>query len=641
MTARWRCRALATAVVVAMLSAARAAAAAPTLIATRPRVEAGADDFTFFVGGIDDGGRSLKASGTELMVDGQKSDTPIATQALSDWATASAESNPAWRPPVSVGVVYLWIEGVPAGVLDGVHAFFQRIPSRTVVYPTIYGRLRQGRARLTAAEISRLDELPYLESYRPNLIEAARLDLGDLAADPAPLKVLLLITDGRDFADPRGDGPGDFASLGKQIRKAGVTPFIVGIPPPEADAAQASSNLRDLHESAGGFLRVVDQVEEIENTIESLGQAVADLQRVQLPAPWTWRLFGDSHRISVRLSAAGGQRLTAEIGSVTAPPGSLRWLALAIAAVILAAAIAAVVLLRRKSAVVDDDDEALVALHDLIRRGTPPAQAAAELAEVHPDLLAVLTDREESLASDPRFPYLRTRAGRKRLQQIRELLAHKASDRPALKGTLAKALAEVLRNQTSPEEAARALTGRTTADSREAFVEMDMEQLAEALREAAVENPTLNSPRARGVAMAIQDALRAGGNRAAGEAVGWLVRAVGPGRRGETLRLKSPRSLLGRSPSCDVALADDPTVAPEHAELTVDAGEFSILPLGGVVKVEQQQVDHRHVLADGETIEIGAGAYVFKSASLGRVIASRSGGRTAPRPAVSRGRSRA
>jgi len=283
-----------------------------------------------------------------------------------------------------------------------------------------------------------------------------------------------------------------------------------------------------------------------------------------------------------------------------------------------------------------------VALHDLIRRGTPPAQAAAELAEVHPDLLGLLADREEALASDPRFPYLRTRAGRKRLQQIREALAHKASDRPALKGTLAKALAEVVKNQSSPDEAARALTGRTTADSREAFVEMDMEQLAEALRDAAAAHPTLNSPRARGVAMAIQDALRAGGNRAAaGEAVAWLVRAVGPGRRGETLRLKSPRSLLGRSPSCDVALTDDPTVAPEHAELTVDAGEFSILPLGGTVKVEQQQVDHRHVLADGETIEIGAGAYVFKSASIGRVIASRSRGRTAPRPAVSRGRSRA
>ena len=97
----------------------------------------------------------------------------MSAQALSDWATAAAEASTSWRPPLAVGVVYLWVEGVPAGVLDGIHTFFQRIPSRTVVYPTIYGRLRQGRARLTAAEIGRLDELPYLEGYRPNLIEAA------------------------------------------------------------------------------------------------------------------------------------------------------------------------------------------------------------------------------------------------------------------------------------------------------------------------------------------------------------------------------------------------------------------------------------------------------------------------------------
>jgi hypothetical protein len=631
--------------VVAATLVARAAAAGPTVIATRPQAQPGSDDVTFFVGGIDEGGRSLKASGIELTVDGQRSDAPVSTQALSDWATASAEASPAWRPPVSVGVVYLWVEGVPAGVLDGIHAFFQRIPSRTTVYPTIYGRLRQGRARLTAAEISRLDELPYLESYRPNMIEAAQLDLGDLAGDPAPLKILLLITDGRDFADPKGEGPGDFAALGKQIRKAGVTPFIVGFPPPEADAAQATANLRDLHDAAGGFLRVVDQVEDIENTIESLGQALADLQRVQLPTPWTWRLFGDSHRVSVRVSAAGGQRLTAEVGTVTAEPGNLRWVALAIVVLLLAAAGGLiVVVMRRKGAGAagDDDDEALEALHDLIRRGTPPAQAAAELSQAHPDLLAVLADREDTLSSDPRFPYLRTRAGRKRLQEIRELLSSKASDRPVLKDTIAKALADVVKSQGSPEDAARALSGRTTADSREAFVDLDAEQLTEALRDAAGAHPTLNSPRARGIALRIQDALRSADNRAPGTAIGWLARAAGPGRRGETLRLKSPRSVLGRSPGCDVVLAEDPAAAPEHAELTVDAGEFSIAPLGGWIKVEQQPIEGRHVLADGETIEIGSGLYVFKSASIGRVIASPPRGRrSAARPAVSRGRSRA
>jgi hypothetical protein len=315
---------------------------------------------------------------------------------------------------------------------------------------------------------------------------------------------------------------------------------------------------------------------------------------------------------------------------VTAGSGSLRWIALSIVVVLLGGAGAAAFFLMRQrgGGGGDSDDAALDDLHDLIRRGVPGPQAAVELAEDHPDLLTVLGDREETLASDPRYPYLRTRAGRRRLQEIREILAEKASDRrrPVIKDTVAKALAEVVKNQMSPEEAAQALRGRTTVESREAFVDMDMQQLAEALRGAASAHPTLNSPRARGAAMAIQDALRSSDNRAPGLAVAWLARAAGPGRRGETLRLVAPRSVLGRSPSCTVALVEDPGVEPEHAELTVEADEFSIAPLGGPVKVEQKPVLERQVLVDGETIEIGTSLYVFKCARIGRAV-SRAGGR--------------
>jgi hypothetical protein len=90
----------------------------------------------------------------------------------------------------------------------------------------------------------------------------------------------------------------------------------VAFPPPEADAAQAAANLRDLHEAAGGFLRTVDNVQDIENVLESLGQAVADLQRVRFATPTGWQLLGGSHRLSVRLTGSDGQRLTADMGSV-------------------------------------------------------------------------------------------------------------------------------------------------------------------------------------------------------------------------------------------------------------------------------------------------------------------------------------
>ena len=253
----------------ALVAGAPRASAESAVIATRPALDAETGDLVFFVGGINATGRSLKASGMEMVVDGQPAGAPVATQSLADWAATAAEANQSWRPPVGVGLVYLWVDGVPASVLDGIQAFFQRVPSRTPVYPTLYGRMRQGRARLTAADVGRLGDVPHIEGYRPNLIDAIRLDLPDLAADAAPLKLLLLVTDGRDFADPKGDGPGDFAGLGRDIRKAGVIPVVVAFPPPEADAATAAANLRDLHEAAGGFLRTVDNVQDIENVLES------------------------------------------------------------------------------------------------------------------------------------------------------------------------------------------------------------------------------------------------------------------------------------------------------------------------------------------------------------------------------------
>jgi hypothetical protein len=608
------------------------AVAGPTLITTRPASEAGADRITFLVGGIDESGRSLKASTLELTVDGQPTAT-TSVQALADWATASAEGSQTWRPPLSVGLVYLWIDGVPAGVLDGIHAFFQRVPSRTVVYPTIYGRLRQGRARLTAADISRLDEIPYLDGYRPNMIEAIRLNLADLAADPAALKILLLITDGRDFADPRGENPGDFAEIGAELRRAGVTVLVAGFRP-EADAAQAAGNLRDLHDSAGGFLSARDQVEDLENTVESLGQGLADLQRVEVPSPWTWRLLGGSHRLSVHLTAADGERLTAEVGTVAVGTGNLRWLLTLISVALLGAAGAATLLLRRRAGPAASPPRAEVvvaAAHNLIRRGASPERAVEELTRNHLGAIGLLVDMDEALLSDPRFPYLRTRPGRKRMQEIRDLLARRAGDRPALGESLARLMAEAVTSQMPADEVAQKLNAHATAEERSAFIALNFEQLAEALRRAARTHPTLGSPRARGAAVAIQDALRAGENQTRGVSVAWLVRAGGPGRRGETLRIGADRTVIGQAPGCTIRITGDPALVAEHAEISVEDGEFSIAPLSGGVKVEGQSVGQRQPLTDGETIDLGSGIYVFKSASVGNLANVRGADRSLAR----------
>ncbi|HXI60884.1 MAG TPA: FHA domain-containing protein [Polyangia bacterium] len=649
-----------------MMLVASAASAAPAVIATRPIPDVDPADLTFFVGAISDSGRSLKASSLELIIDGERASEPPTMQPLSEWATTAAEASATWRPPVSVGLVYLWVTGVPSGVLDGIQGFFQRVPSRTTVYPTIYGRMRQGRARLTAADVSRLGDVAYLEGYRPNMIDAIRLELPDLAADTAALKILLLVTDGRDFADPKGDGPGDFSVLGRDLRKAGVTPLIVAIPAPEADAAQATANLRELHDAAGGFLRSLDQTSDIENTLESLGQSVADLQRVRFTTPFSWRLFGGSHRLLVRQTAAGGQRLNADIGMVSAAPSGLRWLLVALVLVIAGVVGGAVVMMkgRRQPAVGrsssragrgdddDDDDrdgdddgdrrdddgeEILQAAHDLIRRGASPRRAVEELSRSFPEGVSSLVQVDQETLQDPRFPYFRTRPGRMRLQEIRDILAKKSAAVPTLTSGLAAVLAEAVESQMPAEQAAEMLAARVGADEWTAFAGLDLDRLAEALRASSRSHPLLARPRARGVAVAIQDALRAGSG-SHGILVGWLVRTGGPGRRGETLRISGEgRCVVGQAPGCAIRITGDGTIAPEHAVFTIEGSAFVIAPLGGSLSVEGATVPERHVLSDGETIGLGAGLFIFKSASAGNLSSGNVGPRSARRaPAVPR-----
>ena len=611
------------------LLACSSALAGPKVLSTRPIVgETGRIEF--LAGGIDERGRSLSRAGLEVGVDGQPM-TPLALQSLSDWATAASEASPTWRPPLAVGLVYLWVDGVPSGVLDGIHAFFQRLPARTLVYPTIYGRLRQGRARLTAGDISRLDEVPYLDGYRPNMADAIRLNLVDLANDPAPLKVLVLVTDGRDSADPKGEGPGDFAALGAELRRAGIALLVTRFRP-EADADQAAANLRDLVEATGGFLDARDQPEELENTLESLGQSVADLQRVELPIPWPWRLFPGNHRITIQLMTPAGERLSAEVGTLRIESGT--FVAVLGAALVLGLLSFVVwwVGRRRRGPAPDTDAESrseavLAAAHNLIRRGASAERAAEQLAREHPDAGRLLEELGDELFSDVRFPYLRTRPGRKRLQEIRAILQKREGESPALPDGLARVLAEVIGSGVSAQVAAERLSALTTSEDRAAFVALDLERLAEALRLMTRTHATLGTPRARGLVVAIQDALRADETRKSGVSVAWLVRTGGPGLRGQTLRLGDERTVIGSGGGCEIQLTEDPAVASAHAAISLGEGEYSVEPIGGPVRVEGETVSARKPLVDGETLEIGGGFFVFKAASLVNLRAARSIGR--------------
>jgi hypothetical protein len=221
-----------------------------------------------------------------------------------------------------------------------------------------------------------------------------------------------------------------------------------------------------------------------------------------------------------------------------------------------------------------------------------------------------------------------------RLQEIRDILAKKSAAVPTLTSGLAAVLAEAVESQMPAEQAAEMLAARVGADEWTAFAGLDLDRLAEALRASSRSHPLLARPRARGVAVAIQDALRAGSG-SHGILVGWLVRTGGPGRRGETLRISAEgRCVVGQAPGCAIRITGDGTIAPEHAVFTVEGSAFVIAPLGGSLSVEGATVPERHVLSDGETIGLGAGLFIFKSASAGNLSSGHAGPRSARRAPV-------
>jgi hypothetical protein len=534
-----------------------------------------------------------------------------------------------------VGLVYLWVKDVPAGIsdamLEGVGGFFRRIPARSNVYATLYGRKRQPIPKLKASEIGgQLHDLGYIPGDRPNLADAIRVDLKALSSDESPFKVLLVVTDGRDSTDSSGDSSADFGAVAEEIDKAGVKMLVVSFPPPEADAEQSTRNLGDLAGS-GDFRRATEQPLEVQSTLESLGQSIADMRRVRVEIPWGWRNFGGTHKLRLNLTT-DGKRRALEVGKVTVA-ASMTWmlglLGIVIGLLVLAAVI--VLLLRRRSSgeepmADEDEDPVVAAAHALIQRGLSAQRALVELTRSYPNDVATLAELDASVFADERYPLFKTKAGRRRFEELQALLSHKSNDDTLLGNDLAEVLAQSISGQSPPDQVASSIAARVPEDQWGAFSRMGLDELARALRASGGRHPVLATPRARGVALEIQAALRSESQRSNHSlAVGWLVRAAGQGKRGETLRLGSGRSILGRGPACEIRMEADTQVAEQHAAIGVKRGAFYIEPMQGTIKVETKPVSGRQPLGDGDTIEIGRGRYVFKCVSAGRVDQSRPG----------------
>jgi hypothetical protein len=599
-----------------------AALAGPAFVVSPATVDDKSGSLSVLVGGISEDGATLKPSTVEIEVDGAAGPAPKVAGTFFDLAQNAAEADSAWKSPLAVGLVYLWIRETPTAfsdaILEGLQGFSKRLPARTSAYATVYGRKRQPIPKLKASEIGGyLHDVAYLGGDRPNLADAVALGVKSLAADESPFRVLLVVTDGRDFADPMGEKPADFAVLSGELAKAGVRLFLVSFPPPEADAEQSAKNLADLS-GAGAFFRSVEQPMDLQTTLESLGQSVADLRRVEVAVPWSWRTFGGSHKVRLYLTT-DGKRRAVELGKIELPAqtGKLLGMGAGLLGILLVPFGLVLVLRMRGRRMPDDENPVLPAVHALIRRGMSARRALLELTRSFPEQVGSLTKVDESVFSDPRYPLLQTRPGRRRFDEIRALLTEESGQSSLIPDELASALADAISGNTPPQKAAETIAARLPDEKWGGFSRLGLEDLAQALRQSGDSYPVLALPRSRGAALKIQDALRS--QKGTSMSMAWLVRAAGPGRRGETLRLQSGRAVLGRGAGCELSLGQDAAIADQHAAITETRGEFAIEPMGGPVKVEDQLVSGSRPLNDGETIEVGPGRYIFKCVTSGNL----------------------
>ncbi len=84
-----------------------------------------------------------------------------------------------------------------------------------------------------------------------------------------------------------------------------------------------------------------------------------------------------------------------------------------------------------------------------------------------------------------------------------------------------------------------------------------------------------------------------------------LVVRSGGGRAGESFKPGAGRTVIGRSPECDIFL-DDVTVSRRHAELSRDADTFTIRDLGSLngTFVNRRRIESA-TLQDDDEVQIG------------------------------------
>ncbi|MCG5056046.1 MAG: hypothetical protein KA712_24080 [Myxococcales bacterium] len=585
-------------------------AADVTLFSTPPQL-AGDDTVELVVGARLLGIERVKLEDLQVRFD-KKRGKVRGSQPYLDYAADKSRGAESWRPPLTVGFVYLWTDGTPPEMVDGVHRLFKRLPPETVVLPTPFGQSYFPVVNpASAARVAGggLDDQPFIDGDAITFLQATRANVHEVAKDDAPLKALVIIADGRDYG--AGSDPGPFASLGKELREAGYVTQVVGLP---TDDDTARANLRALAHAAGARLLPARQASELPALIEAAGTLFFDLRVMRAELPLSVRLFGGD--VTVALEAtADGKEISAAAGLVEVP-ASGGWLLLVAGGVLIlggAVGVAVMVAKRRPgggASPEDDMDGFLDAVQELVRRRVAPERAAVELSRWYPELVAELPNIDVDALDPGDYRLLKSRAGQARLQEYAKAVGNTDEDTGSSGQDVVALMSGALAQGMSAPDTARQLRARVPDRTWAAFARARFDEVTSMLKTAAASQPALASPRARAFVLAVQDALR--DREGAEVVVGWLVRAAGPGKRGETLRLARNRTVIGQAPGCQLRL-EDKLMAGEHLAITEAGGGYSVAPLSGLVKVEGKTLMAQRPLLDGETLEFGQGQYVFKA----------------------------
>jgi hypothetical protein len=492
-----------------------------------------------------DGGRA-RLERVQISVDGRE--LPARVHALvSPTGTASgaltAASAGAPSTPLAVGLVYFWGEGAPQEILDGVPRLLRPLPAATPVHPVPYGEgLPAFVMPRTAADLrgGDLDLVAPIAGRRSVLARAVEFGARELLKDRAALPFLFVVTDGLDHEQR---DPLAFFQLGRALKRQGLLVTVVTFP---ATDPSGSENAAQLAAGAEGRHLLAPSRAELGAYLEGAGLGFLDVA-VATVRPGR-RLSGGEVRLEVRALVEG---------AVVAGAAPLRlpgWPGLWVGAGGITLALGLLVVFRpRRAAALEEittetagsgDDDSIEAVDDSRGLGLrPPADTPGERSSrrVSPD----------------------------------------AGDRPggAMADGLAGGLAALVGQPI--EGAVVALRGRLGDQSLRTLAAWSFAETAAFLRWAEPQHAGLATRPGRQWVLALQDALVRDG---ATPAVGWLVRASGPGIVGETL-----------------LLADSHRLGP--AATIVARGHGFVLVEG----------DSQRPLCDGETLAVGSARYVFKS----------------------------